>query len=160
MLHTTHYQAAALCGALTLALAFTEPATAQSKTPASTKTVTTFASAGQNVGVWIYEPTKAGKHPALVLLHGVEGLGGLDRFADKYDLVARNLAERGYAVYFVHYFDRTRRDSDDVKALETDIKTMLVGGGKAAHRGNPHSVPPLDGGGERWRQVRAVPAQH
>jgi len=34
-------------------------------------------------------------------------------------------------VYFVYYFDRTRRDGDDLKALQTSIKTMLVGGTNA-----------------------------
>jgi dienelactone hydrolase len=125
-----HRQAAMSCATLALTLAFTQAAPAQSgKAPTNTKTVTTFASNGQNVGLWLYEPTKPGPHPALILLHGVEGLGGVDQFADKYDMVGRSLADKGYVVYFVHYFDRTRRDGDDVKALETDIKTMLVGGG-------------------------------
>jgi len=90
------------------------------------KTVTTFASSGQNIGLWTYEPTKPGKYPLVILLHGVEGLEGLDKYADKYDLVARRVASKGYTVYMAHYFDRTRRNSEDLKVLETNIKTALV----------------------------------
>ncbi|GEL43587.1 hypothetical protein MEX01_41780 [Methylorubrum extorquens] len=41
--------------------------------------------------------------PALLLLHGADGL----TFADGYRLAARSIAASGYHVAFVHYLDRT-----------------------------------------------------
>ncbi|MGH1591338.1 dienelactone hydrolase family protein [Methylobacterium phyllosphaerae] len=41
--------------------------------------------------------------PALLLLHGADGLS----FADGYRLAARTIAASGYHVAFVHYLDRT-----------------------------------------------------
>jgi dipeptidyl aminopeptidase/acylaminoacyl peptidase len=43
-----------------------------------------------------------GLHPAIILLHGADGL---DLRREPYERYARFLARRGYAVFLVHYFD-------------------------------------------------------
>lgn len=57
----------------------------------------------------------AGSHPAVVLLHGVEGAA---RYRSAHYRTARWLADQGYAVFFVHYFDGG--DYDDLWFLRED----------------------------------------
>lgn len=128
MLHTLGRMTLLGCCALTLGLTFAGPAPAQFGGTPTKKTVSTFTSGGQKIGLWTYEPKAVGKYPAVVMLHGIEALEGLDKFKTNYDFVAHQVAGKGYVVCLVHYFDRTRRPGEDLKALETSIKTMLVGG--------------------------------
>lgn len=61
-----------------------------------------FTSGGAAIEVeWF--PAGAGRGPAVLLLHGADGL----TFADGYRFAARVLAGAGYHVAFVHYLDRT-----------------------------------------------------
>jgi carboxymethylenebutenolidase len=61
-----------------------------------------FTSGGAAVEVeWF--PAGVGRRPAVLLLHGADGL----TFADGYRFAARVLAGAGYHVAFVHYLDRT-----------------------------------------------------
>jgi carboxymethylenebutenolidase len=64
----------------------------------------TFDCAGKAIGVERFEPPGPGPHPALVLLHGADGLPG--RSLPYRDLAAQ-LAEHGYLADLVHYFDVT-----------------------------------------------------
>ncbi len=61
-----------------------------------------FISGGKPVEYIRYEPRREGKFPALLVLHGSNGQ--VSSFVGDY---AQQLAELGYVVYFVHYFDRT-----------------------------------------------------
>jgi len=63
-----------------------------------------FQSNGKKISVEVFEPTGAGKHPAIILLHGSAGVlfPGLDLRKR-----ARQLADEGYATFLVHYFNRT-----------------------------------------------------
>lgn len=71
---------------------------------AATRRAGEFQSGGKKVLVEIYEPAEAGKHPAVILLHGSAGVlfPGLE--LRKRGL---QLAEGGYPTFLVHYFDRT-----------------------------------------------------
>jgi carboxymethylenebutenolidase len=61
-----------------------------------------FTSGGAAIEVeWF--PAGVGRRPAVLLLHGADGL----TFADGYRFAARVLAGAGYHVAFVHYLDRT-----------------------------------------------------
>jgi dienelactone hydrolase len=61
-----------------------------------------FTSGGAAIEVeWF--PAGVGRGPAVLLLHGADGL----TFADGYRFAARVLAGAGYHVAFVHYLDRT-----------------------------------------------------
>ena len=67
--------------------------------------VATFVSGGKKVTVEQFLPAKPGKYPALLLLHGSDGLA--DKRGEGYRAAARAITARGYAVLLVHYFDRT-----------------------------------------------------
>lgn len=63
-----------------------------------------FTSGGVAITVeWFAAPAGAAKGPAVLLLHGADGLS----FEAGYQLAARVLAGAGYHVAFVHYLDRT-----------------------------------------------------
>jgi carboxymethylenebutenolidase len=134
MLQTSGRRATFLAvAALALTLAVGGSARAQFG-PDAKKTVGSFESGGQKVTLWTYEPKAPGKYPAVVLLHGIEGLEGLEKYKGNYDFVGKGVAAKGYVVFLVHYFDRTRRAGDNLKQLEADIKTMLVAGNGDAAR--------------------------
>ncbi|KMO32963.1 dienelactone hydrolase [Methylobacterium variabile] len=62
-----------------------------------------FTSAGTPIEVEWFAARASGDGPAVLLLHGADGL----TFADGYRLAARSLAASGYHVAFLHYLDRT-----------------------------------------------------
>jgi carboxymethylenebutenolidase len=71
----------------------------------------TFESGGRRVAVEYSKPTRGGRHPAVVLLHAVDGLD--DTWGPLYRDLAVEYAGRGYVVLLVHYFDRTDPDRKD-----------------------------------------------
>lgn len=81
---------AALCGA-----AFAAP------TPGPHKTMH-YLSGGKNIGIVLYSPSKPGKYPAIVILHGSNG--PVSDFVGGY---AQQLADQGFVIALIHYFDRT-----------------------------------------------------
>lgn len=63
-----------------------------------------FVSAGHTIRFEEYRSPNSGRLPAVILLHGADGLwinGG------RYRESARMLADQGFDVFLVHYFDRT-----------------------------------------------------
>jgi dienelactone hydrolase len=64
----------------------------------------TFMSGGAQVAYSRYNPPGAGRHPAIVLIHGENGLAPQ---AEHFDKMATSLAQHGYVVEAVRYFDRT-----------------------------------------------------
>jgi carboxymethylenebutenolidase len=68
----------------------------------------TFQSGGKSVRLNAYLPeTSAGPVPAVVALYGAGGkVSGMERYAS-------TLAAQGFAVYLLHYFDRTGTESAD-----------------------------------------------
>jgi dienelactone hydrolase len=79
------------------------------------RTPDTFVSEGKSVAVERFEPAEPGKYPAVLLLHSLDGL------ENSYGVVSRLAAEkcsaRGYAVFLVHYFDRTATGAQELPAL-------------------------------------------
>jgi carboxymethylenebutenolidase len=67
------------------------------------KSMVGFTSGGREIEVEWFPAALGGRGPAVLLLHGADGL----TFADGYRLAARVLAGAGYHVAFVHYLDRT-----------------------------------------------------
>jgi dienelactone hydrolase len=64
----------------------------------------TFISGGRAISVEIYAPADTdGPHPAVIMLHGADGLHS----NAQYRTGAQAVAGAGYAVYLVHYLDRT-----------------------------------------------------
>jgi carboxymethylenebutenolidase len=79
-----------------------------------------FLCKGKRIGVEYFEPTGAGKHPAVVLVHGLDGP------QDKhYRTVARQLAKRGYVVALVHYLDRTGTRKEALPELIRQFRALL-----------------------------------
>jgi carboxymethylenebutenolidase len=71
---------------------------------AVTTSTYTFDAGDKPIKIERYNPDSNGDHPAVVLLHGSEGLKDFGWF---YRKQAQTLAEEGYVVFLVHYFDRT-----------------------------------------------------
>src|SRR5437763_16999281 len=61
-----------------------------------------FISGDSSVEVVRYQPKRDGQFPALIVLHGSNG--PVSSFVGDY---AQQLADLGFVVYFLHYFDRT-----------------------------------------------------
>ena len=93
---------------LLVAPAFAEPEKEGGKPKVETAT---FKSGGKSVAVEYSKPTKPGKHPAVVLLHAVDGIDAT--WGPLYRDLAAEYAGRGYVVVLVHYFDRTDPDKKE-----------------------------------------------
>jgi dienelactone hydrolase len=63
-----------------------------------------FLSAGHTVRFEEYRPTASGRLPGVILLHGGDGLW---INGSRYRESARMLADKGFDVFLVHYFERT-----------------------------------------------------
>jgi carboxymethylenebutenolidase len=63
----------------------------------------TFRSEGKDIAVEHFEPRAPGPHPAVLLLHGCDGL---TKHGPRLRDQARYLAKHGYVCLLVHYFDR------------------------------------------------------
>jgi len=91
---------AAMVGALSLGCAAAPPA----KEAAFTVRQEHFESGGVRILTDVYQPRGAGRHPPILVLHGA---GGMLFDGPEMSRVAGDLARAGYAVYQVHYFNRT-----------------------------------------------------
>jgi carboxymethylenebutenolidase len=92
-----------------------------------------FASGGKKIQLEVFSPEAAGKHPALVLLYGA---AGLTRRGDQFRQYGTRLAEHGFVVFLVHYFDAT--DSDRAGEINSERfplwwKAVYDGVGYAQH---------------------------
>ena len=64
----------------------------------------TFTSGGVPIDIeWFAANSNSSPKPAVLMLHGVDGLS----LAERYRIGARLTAASGYHVFFPHYFDRT-----------------------------------------------------
>lgn len=66
--------------------------------------MTSFTSGGAKIAAEWFPAASPGPAPALLLLHGADGLA----LGEGYRLAARVLASSGFHVAFLHYLDRTR----------------------------------------------------
>jgi carboxymethylenebutenolidase len=91
--------------------------------PAGIHTATTaFVSGGKRITVWRFEPADDGKHPAVLLLCGLDSMESQQKvFAD----VAKRYAAKGYVVLLVNYFNRTDTRDVHVKAVLARFKLWL-----------------------------------
>jgi carboxymethylenebutenolidase len=108
--------------ALTALALLSAPVTAADK--ASAKTPGSFQSAGRAIGLMRFDPTGVGPHPAVVLLHGLEGA---DTNAGNYEAVAKGLAGRGYVVFVVRYFDCFAGRVDELAFFRANVQAHLTG---------------------------------
>ncbi len=66
----------------------------------------TFTSQGKTITFERFAPHVSGRHPAIVLVHGADGLQ-VTMFNAWYNTYARMLQQAGYDVFLIHYFDST-----------------------------------------------------
>jgi len=76
-----------------------------------------FLSGGKTIAVERFEPKTTGRHPAMILVHGSNGL---TQYGERYRDQARRLAGEGYVTFLVHFYDRTGHkealEGDTIKA--------------------------------------------
>ncbi len=77
-----------------------------------------FASGGEKITVTRYEPALPGKYPALLLVHGLQCV---QVSQDKLDYLGTKYAGQGYAVFLVHYFDRTGTREKDLGPIHAKL---------------------------------------
>jgi len=82
--------------------------------------VSSFKSQNRDIGVVLYEPQRSGNFPALVVVHGSSG--PVSSFVGGY---AQQLANLGYVVFFVHYFDATGTTWASFSGIRTHFLTWL-----------------------------------
>jgi dienelactone hydrolase len=83
-----------------LAVVFRSPASAQEKVPL----VEGFPSSGKRIRLERFSTAHPGYHPAVFLTYGSSGLTARGDALRDY---ARRLADHGYVVFLIHYFDAT-----------------------------------------------------
>src|SRR6516162_7026243 len=74
-----------------------------------------FRSGGKDVRIERFQPAGKGKYPAIVL---VPESKSLEEVGDVYRAIAERVAEEGYAVLMVHFFDRTGHKGVDPLKIE------------------------------------------
>jgi dienelactone hydrolase len=66
------------------------------------QSASSYVSAERTINVTRFDPAAPGPHPAVLLLHGIDGA---EKNAAIYHRLAGNLAVKGYVVFVVRYFD-------------------------------------------------------
>lgn len=91
------------------------------------KTETAFESGGERIKVWRFTPAEGkGPWPGIVLLHGLDGMDEMERVQLLYMIVAGKVADKGYVVDFIHYFDRSKIKAEDAKPLKLALQKQLL----------------------------------
>jgi carboxymethylenebutenolidase len=85
----------------------------------------TFLSAGKKIAIERYEPVEAGKYPAVMLLHAIDGLSKPD--GETYRAAARRYAVKGYVMLMVSYFDSTGNGEEQVKEVREQFLRYAKG---------------------------------
>ncbi len=82
-----------------------------------------FESQGKTIGVERFEPEGAGRHPAVLILHGA---GGMAVGGPEFREFGRELARRGHVAQIVHYFDRTGTRQADAATIARSFSTWMA----------------------------------
>jgi dienelactone hydrolase len=80
-----------------------------------------YISEGKNIGIVVYEPARSGSFPALLVIHGSSG--PVSSFIGDY---GQQLANLGYVVFLVHYFDATGTGYASLSAIRENFETWLM----------------------------------
>jgi carboxymethylenebutenolidase len=96
------------------------------------KSDASYESGGKTIKATQFEPAKSGKYPAIILLHGLDGFE--NNQATYYDVAGR-LADQGYVVLVVSYFDGLAANEVDFAFFKANVKDQFNrGGGKDRER--------------------------
>jgi dipeptidyl aminopeptidase/acylaminoacyl peptidase len=80
-----------------------------------------YKSQDKDIGVVVYEPHRSGTFPALLVVHGSSG--PVSSFVGDY---AQQLANMGFVVFFVHYFDVTGTSWASLSSIKAHFVTWLT----------------------------------
>jgi len=83
--------------------------------------LSSYNSQNKSISVVVYEPQRSGTFPALLVIHG--SCGPVSSFVGSY---AQQLANLGYVVFFVHYFDATGTTWASFSGIRTHFLTWLT----------------------------------
>jgi dienelactone hydrolase len=83
-----------------------------------------FSSAGQTVALDVFQATSAGKHPAVLILHGTFGL--LPQYRADIVSFAEALVEKGISATMPHYLESTKTDPG-MGVLEVMFRNLPTG---------------------------------
>jgi carboxymethylenebutenolidase len=83
-----------------------------------------YVSAERKINVTRFEPAEPGPHPAVLLLHGVDGA---DKDEAIYHTLAGCLAAKGYIVFVVRYFDCFAGRPKELEFFRDNVKGYLTG---------------------------------
>ena len=90
------------------------------------KSTDSYLSAQRKINVTRFDPAGKGPHPAVLFLHGIDGA---EKYETIYSLLANRLAAKGYAVFFVRYFDCFADRQEELKLFRDNVKGHLTGKG-------------------------------
>jgi carboxymethylenebutenolidase len=83
-----------------------------------------YLSAKGKINVTRFDPAAPGPHPAVLLLHGIDGA---EKNAAIYHRLAGNLAVKGYVVFVVRYFDCFADRPEELAFFCDNVKDHLTG---------------------------------
>jgi len=90
-------------------------------TCSSNRVMLSYISQNKKIGLAVYEPQRTGSFPALLVVHGSSGPGS--SFVGGY---AQQLANLGYVVFFIHYFDATGTGYASLSSIRTHFVTWIT----------------------------------
>jgi dienelactone hydrolase len=91
------------------------------------ESLSSFRAGRKIVTVWEFTPKESkGPFPGIVMLYGLEGLDELAKVQLLYKTVAGKIAEKGYVVHFVLYFECSCIQPKDVAGLKDDMRRELL----------------------------------
>jgi carboxymethylenebutenolidase len=87
--------------------------------PPTAQSPLVFQSGGKPIRLDPYLPETLGPVPAVIALHGAGGnISGMERYATM-------LAAEGFAVYLLHYFDRTGTEPVDLQSMKRNFPLWM-----------------------------------
>jgi len=104
---------------------FFQVSLAAAQSNSTTLSTSAFTSGGAKITLDRYEPCAAGKHPTIMLVHGMQSV---ESSKTALDAICRYHAARGYAVFLIHYFDRTRTEDKEIAQLLNVFTAFLKDG--------------------------------
>src|SRR5947209_19332983 len=90
-------------------------------TCSSNRVMLSYISQNKKIGLAVYEPQRTGSFPALLVVHGSSG--PVSSFVGGY---AQQLANLGYVVFFIHYFDATNTTYASFSGIRAHFTTWMT----------------------------------